>query len=93
MNIEWSSEKEKWLEIHRNLSFEMVVNKIVDDDLIDNIQHPNEKKYPGKFIFVIAVDSYCYVVPYVKTDTGVFLKTIIPSRKMTKYYLGDKNGR
>ncbi len=93
MNIEWSSEKEKWLGIHRDLSFEIVVNKILDDDLIDNIRHPNEKKYPNQFIFVIEIDGYCYIVPYVKTDVGVFLKTIVPSRKMTKYYLGGKNGR
>jgi hypothetical protein len=27
-------------------------------------------------------------VPFVKDDDKIFLKTIIPSRKMTKHYLG-----
>jgi hypothetical protein len=29
-----------------------------------------------------------YLVPFVENDTDIFLKTIIPSRKMTKKYLG-----
>jgi hypothetical protein len=35
--------------------------------------------------------DYIYLVPFVKDDTGArFLKTIIPSRKATKDYLGEK---
>jgi len=42
-------------------------------------------------IFVVDVEGYVYLVPYVETEESVFLKTIIPSRKMTKKYLkGDK---
>ncbi len=29
---------------------------------------------------------YVYAVPFVETDTEIFLKTIIPSRKATKQY-------
>ena len=93
MNIDWNSEKNDWLEKYRGLSFEVVADRIMRNDLIDNIEHPNKEKYPNQFIFIIGIDGYCYTVPYVKTELGVFLKTIIPSRKMTKYYLGVKNER
>ncbi len=42
-------------------------------------------------IFIVDIDEYVFLVPFVEDDEGIFLKTIIPSRKMTKKYLGDKN--
>jgi hypothetical protein len=53
------------------------------------IQHPNSEKYPSQRIFIVEIDQYAYLVPFVETDQEIFLKTIIPSRKMTKQYLGD----
>jgi len=40
-------------------------------------------------MFVVAVDSYVHLVPFVESDDEYFLKTIIPSRKFTKIYLGE----
>ncbi len=41
-------------------------------------------------IFVVAIDQYAYLVPYVETESEIFLKTVIPSRKFTRLYLrGD----
>lgn len=34
--------------------------------------------------------SYVYLVPYVESEDEIFLKTIIPSRKATRDYLGAK---
>jgi len=36
-------------------------------------------------IFVPVV-GYVYLAPFVESDTEIFLKTIIPSRKATKHY-------
>jgi hypothetical protein len=36
---------------------------------------------------VVNIEGYIYLVPRVETKDGVFLKTIIPSRKMTAKYL------
>ncbi len=56
------------------------------------LEHPNKKEYSGQKIFVVNVEAYVYLVPYVENEEIVFLKTIIPSRKMTKKYLrGDKD--
>ncbi|CCQ63871.1 hypothetical protein CWATWH0401_3983 [Crocosphaera watsonii WH 0401] len=34
------------------------------------------------------MDDYAYLVLFMENDLEIFLKTIIPSRKMTKKYLG-----
>jgi hypothetical protein len=39
-------------------------------------------------IFIVNVEGYACIVPFVESDKEIFLKTIIPSRKMTKLYLG-----
>ena len=36
---------------------------------------------------IVEIDGYACLVPYVDDEEGVFLKTIIPSRKATKKYL------
>ena len=35
--------------------------------------------------------TYVYLVPFVEDERTVFLKTIIPSRKATKEYLGEES--
>ena len=37
---------------------------------------------------VLNIEGYVYLVPYIKERGARFLKTIIPSRKATKEYLG-----
>jgi len=55
---------------------------------LDDIKHPNQKKYSGQRMMVLDIYEYIYLVPYVETENEIFLKTIIPSRKATKDYLG-----
>jgi len=55
--------------------------------LLDVIEHPNQTRYMNQRIFIINVEDYAYLVPFVETEQVIFLKTIIPSRKMTKKYL------
>jgi hypothetical protein len=40
---------------------------------------------------VVDVEGYAFLVPFVTDGDVWFLKTIIPSRKMTKQYLGGKD--
>jgi hypothetical protein len=46
--------------------------------------HPNQEKYPGQMISVVEIDDYVYLIPFVETESEIFLKTIIPSRKATR---------
>ena len=58
--------------------------------LLDSYNHPNQKRYPGQKIMVVEIEDYAYLVPYVRDEEKVFLKTVIPSRKATKKYLRRK---
>jgi hypothetical protein len=49
--------------------------------LLDVLEHPNPNRYPGQRILVVCLNPYAYLVPFVETDNGLFLKTIIPSRR------------
>jgi len=83
----WNEEKNKLLEAERQISFEDIVFRIQSGSLLDILEHPNQEKYKGQQIFVVQVDEYVYLVPFVEDEHEVFLKTIIPSRKATKRYL------
>ncbi|WP_291939055.1 hypothetical protein [Limnohabitans sp.] len=68
------------------LSFEQIVFEISLGNELDVVLHPNQDKYPGQMISMVEVDGYVYAVPFVESDTEIFPKTIIPSRKATKQY-------
>lgn len=87
--FDWNNEKNEELIKDRGVSFEEVVFCIMHNGLLDIIAHSNKSKYPNQSIFIVSIDNYVYLVPFVEEDEIVFLKTIIPSRKMTKKYLGD----
>ncbi len=82
--FEWDEAKNRKLREERNISFEEVVFYIERGSVIDIISHPNSRKYPSQRIFVVDIDNYIYLVPFVESKEAVFLKTIIPSRKATK---------
>jgi len=86
--FDWDPDKNEWLRAVRAVTFEEIVFHIQRGDLLDVLEHPNAARYPGQKIFVVSTEGYVYLVPFVETDDSVFLKTIIPSRKMTKKYLG-----
>jgi hypothetical protein len=72
----------------RGVSFERAVAAIEQGHLMDVVAHPNQDRYPGQSIYVLEIDGYIYLVPFVIGEDGErFLKTIIPSRKATREYL------
>ena len=77
--------------ISTQISFEDVVFCLQQGALLDDIGHPNGGKYPNQRVFVINIDDYVYLVPYVESRKEIFLKTVIPSRKATKLYLGESS--
>lgn len=83
----WSHEKNEQLKAERNVSFEEVVLAIETDGLLDIVMHANPERYPNQRMFVVAVERYAYVVPFVEEAEYYFLKTVIPSRKATREYL------
>ena len=89
--INWNSTKNQQLISERGISFEDVVFYLQQGALLDDIEHPNNDKYPNQRVFVININDYAYLVPYVEDRKEIFLKTVIPSRKATKQYLGESS--
>ena len=89
----WDSEKNDKLKSERGVSFEQVVMHIERGDVLDIVVHPNQNKYPNQQIIVVEMNEYAYLVPFIQSFKGKFLKTIIPSRKATREYIGGENER
>lgn len=88
---EFSAEKNQQLIKERGVSFEEAIAALANDKLIDTIAHPNIEKYPNQFIYILEINGYVYLLPFVrKNQTTVFLKTLFPSRKLTKQYLTSR---
>lgn len=86
--INWNPEKNRKLIEERGVSFEEMVFCLQSGKMLDDILHPNTEKYPNQRVFIVEMDEYAYLVPYIENDSEIFLKTIVPSRKATKQYLG-----
>lgn len=86
----WEPEKNEKLKEERGISFEEIVFHLQRGDILDILEHPNQEKYGGQRVFVIEVEGYAYLVPFLETENEVALKTIIPSRKATRQYLGGE---
>jgi uncharacterized DUF497 family protein len=83
--FDWNEEKNILLARERNISFEDVIFALKNDKLLDIILSPTHE---GQKCFVVEINTYAYVIPYVSVDDAtLFLKTIYPSRKHTKIFL------
>ena len=86
----WNPKKNLELIETRKISFERVIYHIENHGYLDIIQHPNTEKYPNQKMFILNIENYAYLVPFVESAEELFLKTIIPSRKATKKYIEEK---
>lgn len=84
--FEFSEEKNLILKETRNISFEQVILAIKNNKIIDDLINKNHSK---QRVLVLEIKNYIYAVPYVfdKNKNTIFLKTIYPSRALTKKYL------
>jgi len=89
--IRWDEDKNEWLKRKRGVCFEQIVVLFEQDNLLEIVDNPNQKKYPGQKIAIVEIDGYAFLVPYEQHGDEIELKTIIPSRKATKQYLGDRH--
>lgn len=88
--INWNPDKNRKLIEERGISFEEIIFSLQSGCLLDDVVNPNKEKYSHQRVFIVAIDDYAYLVPYVESDAEIFLKTVVPSRKATKQYLGEK---
>jgi len=92
-NIKFNEEKNQLLKATRGISFEDAVEALKKGKLLADIIHPSQK-HPRQRLYVVKIKEYAYAIPYVPDNRKqeIFLKTIYPSRILTKIYLkGGKN--
>jgi uncharacterized DUF497 family protein len=92
MKFVWQEEKNKLLKRERNISFEQIILAIENKQIVDVMEHPNQKSYKGQLYIMVESNNYVYVVPANISESGeeCNLITIYPSRKYTNKYLGEK---
>ena len=81
--LNWNREKNEILKVKRGISFEEVALVIESGHILgieENQSRPNQK------IYILEINNYAFVVPYIEKDNEIFLKTVFPSRKYTKLY-------
>jgi uncharacterized DUF497 family protein len=76
--------KSEKLYTERGLSFEEIIALIESGHIIDVLEHPNQDKYHRQKIYLLDVNGYLWLVPFVETEDEIFLKTAFPSRKHNK---------
>ena len=78
--IEWDEDKNRQLQIERNLSFEAITVAIEQGRLVDIVPNPSAH-YPHQKILVVEIDDYLVLVPFIEDEEKLFLKTAFRSRK------------
>lgn len=85
--FDWDKGKNALLKVDRGVCFEDVVEAINEGGLLATLNHPNKARYPNQKMYIVSINDYAYVVPFVENEEKKFLKTIFPSRKMTQKYI------
>jgi uncharacterized DUF497 family protein len=79
----WSHEKNELLKAERGISFEEIMLLIESGHILGIEENPartNQK------IYILEIENYAFVVPFVENQNEIFLKTAFPSRKYTKRF-------
>jgi hypothetical protein len=70
------------------IGFEECVVAIAEGRILDVVQNPSIN-HPSQKMFILEINAYAYCVPFVESETEIFLKTVFPSRKFTALYLPE----
>ncbi len=85
---DWDNEKNRKLIRERKISFEAIISLIESGNLIATAA--GKSRFAHRKQFIVELNRYVYVVPFVEDEKKIFLKTIIPSRKLTKKFLSEE---
>jgi hypothetical protein len=81
--LNWSPEKNEILKAKRGISFEEIALLIESGRILGIEENPGRS---NQKIYVLEIENYAFIVPFVEKDNEIFLKTAFPSRKYTKRY-------
>ncbi len=81
--LNWDPQKNELLQRERGISFEEIAYLIESGQILgieENLSRPDQR------IYILEIDNYVIIVPYVENENEIFLKTAFPSRKYTRKY-------
>ena len=81
--LNWDKDKNEILKKERGISFEEIAYLIESGNIITIEENPSR---PNQKIYVLEIDGYIVIVPFVENENEIFLKTAFPSREYTKIY-------
>ena len=81
--LNWSHEKNEILKARRGISFEEIAFLIQSGQILGIEENPGRS---NQKIYILEIENYAFIVPFVERDNELFLKTAFPSRKYTKRY-------
>jgi uncharacterized DUF497 family protein len=85
----WATSKNQSLRARHGIGFEEVLIAIAESRVLADVAHENAARYPNQRMLVVEIDRYAWAVPYVNEGERPFFKTLFPSRKLNRRYLGD----
>jgi hypothetical protein len=81
--LNWNLNKNDILKAKRGISFEQIAFLIESGHMLEIEENP---KRPNQKIYILEIEGYAVIVPFVEEGNEIFLKTAFPSRKYTKRY-------
>ena len=81
--LTWSHEKNELLKAERGISFEEIALLIESDHILGIEENPAQ---PNQKIYILEIENYAFIVPFVENQNEIFLKTAFPSRKYTRRF-------
>ena len=81
--LNWSSKKNEILKTTRGISFEEIAYLIESGQILGIEENPGRS---NQKIYILEIENYAVIVPFVEKNDEIFLKTAFPSRKYTRYY-------
>ena len=81
--LNWSFEKNELLKHKHGISFEEIAYMIESGQILGIEESPGRS---NQKIYILEIDNYAVIVPFVEKEDEIFLKTAFPSRKYTKRY-------
>ena len=84
-SFKWNTEKNQLLAKERGITFEEIVQGIEAGNKVVEVDHPDQKRYPGQKIMIVDMQGYAYLVPFVFDGQGdIFLKQLSRAERRPK---------
>lgn len=80
----WDEDKNDWLRRERGVCFEDVLDCFQNGEFFGVFENPSAN-FPNQTVFLVRIDGYPHIVPFVENEKEIFLKTIIPDRRFKKF--------